>query len=99
MSSWHVPAHWTALELREFVTEPVFVVLSGLFEGARAGCLAGRILDRQAVMVYQREDCAGTWIVPLFRVSYQRVPGPAMTQPASTGLTQKLNATSIICAR
>ncbi|GAA2778813.1 hypothetical protein GCM10019017_24880 [Streptomyces showdoensis] len=34
-----------------------------------------------------------------FRVSYQRVPGPAMTQPASTGLTQKLSATSIICAR
>ncbi len=47
----------------------------------------------------RRERCADTWSVLLFRLSYQRVPGPAMTQPASTGLTQKLNATSITCAR
>ncbi len=41
----------------------------------------------------------GWWIVLLFRVSYQYVAGPETTQPASVGLTQKPNATSIVCAR
>lgn len=58
-----------------------------------------RIIDRQQVMARQRKDPADTWIVPLFCASYQRVPGPAMIQPASTGLTQKLNATSITRVR
>ncbi|MER6479156.1 recombinase family protein [Streptomyces filamentosus] len=31
VSSWNVPAHWTAPDLREFVTEPVPDVLSGMF--------------------------------------------------------------------
>jgi len=59
----------------------------------------GRVLDRQHVMVRQREGCADTWVVLFFRVSYQYVAGPVMTQPASADRTQKPNATSIICAR
>lgn len=31
VSSWNVPVHWTAPDLREFVTDPVPDVLSGLF--------------------------------------------------------------------
>ncbi|GAA4983768.1 hypothetical protein GCM10023334_113930 [Nonomuraea thailandensis] len=40
-----------------------------------------------------------TWIVLPLGVPYQRVDGPATTQPASVGLTQKPNDTSITCAR
>ncbi len=38
-------------------------------------------------------------LVLLFRVSYESVDGPATIQPASVGLAQKPNDTSIICVR
>ncbi|MFI1759523.1 hypothetical protein [Streptomyces sp. NPDC020571] len=62
------------------------------------GARVGPVLELQRVMGRQWEDHADIWVVLRFRVSYQRVPGSAMTQQATTGLTEKLDATSIVCA-
>lgn len=104
------PSNWRSHRLPPFAVDRCRPLMSvsavdvrhGVFSNLRmqvtGGARACRILDRQRVMVRQRADCPDTWIVLLFRVSYQYVAGPVMTQPVSVGLTRKPNATSMICA-